>query len=190
MRHCCQAEALGWPLCGRSVDARHGGHWVRVNPEWARTFRRMVLVVVAWTDARLYQPLQSWPWQLSRNTDPELTHVAKRQVAEEFFKTSACCKPPGLARDLQASGVAEDELTSATMIKFFLAIAVSACLSIGIVERQHGTHKQLAHPQMAWRTFSALCTNRAAREQQEASARMPEADQPVPSPAGASPEPP
>jgi hypothetical protein len=72
----------------------------------ARRYKRGVLCIVGWLQRRVWLVMADWPWLLYGLADDRRT-LEREPLVDKFFSTGACCKPAGLARDLQEGGASK-----------------------------------------------------------------------------------
>ena len=75
----------------------------------ARRYKRGVLCIVGWPQRRVWLTMADWPWRLYALADDQRM-LECEPLVDKFFSTGACCKPAGLARDLQEGGASKQEL--------------------------------------------------------------------------------
>jgi hypothetical protein len=139
------------------------GELLSESPMLARRYKRGVLCIVGWLQRRVWLVMADWPWLLYGLADDRRT-LERKPLVDKFFSTGACCKPAGLARDLQEGGASKQELLGAPVRSFLLGCAHVTEISIACVERCHAVDRRLSHPRMPWHVFAALSCNAHRRE--------------------------
>ena len=86
--------------------------WELQRPQQVRSFRRMILLCVAWLQRRHVDRLLAAPFKLSCLGDPRVSQEKKEEIAHQWDAANPCCVRPGMARKLKARGICGTDLLS------------------------------------------------------------------------------
>ena len=146
--------------------------WIRARPEEAKAARQQFLLVAVGLHRRYEANILRHPFKLFGVADARRA-AEHESLCKDFFKTSPCCLPAGLARELR-----EQETEQSFKDKFpvwrwlFLLSSLIIKLTIAGVERRHAVHKRSANPTMPLHAFSAGSILTEARHQMMALDRL------------------
>ena len=106
----CKNERLA--LVHQSEGMNTIEDWERQRPQQVRSFRRMVLLCVAWLQRRHVDRLVAPPFGLSCLGDSRISQEKKEEIVAQWDSTNPCCVRPGMARKLKARGICGTDLLS------------------------------------------------------------------------------
>ena len=106
----CKNERLA--LVHQSEGSNTIEDWELQHPQQVRSFRRLVLLCVAWLQRRHFDRLLAPPFGLSCLGDSRISQDKKEEIAAQWDSTNPCCVRPGMARKLKARGICGTDLLS------------------------------------------------------------------------------
>ncbi|CAE7945648.1 unnamed protein product [Symbiodinium necroappetens] len=146
--------------------------WIRSRPQEAKAARQQFLLVAVGLHRRYEANILRYPFKLFGVADARRT-AEHTSLCKDFFKTSPCCLPPGLARELRQQETEKSFIDELPVWRWlFLLSSLIIKLTIAGVERRHAVHKRSANPTMPFYLFSADSILAEARHQMMALDRL------------------
>ena len=88
--------------------------WENCKPEQVRSFRRLVLLTIAWIHRRHSDHFLQFPFSLCLLADDDemVSNRSQQDLLREWDSCFACCVRPGMARTLKKRGINSQDLES------------------------------------------------------------------------------
>ncbi len=138
LAHLLLEEPSRLQLLWRTAGCENLTQWCAQHECSMQILRRAVLVGAASLHLRLVSVLRQFPWRLCELADGRTPLEVREKIAREFDAARACCLPPGVARELKASGVTGQELlTSEAWHQVLWEWSKLVTLQIADVEWRH-----------------------------------------------------